>query len=29
VRQPSVAERIRGMTLDSLEKIGVLIVIAD
>lgn len=29
VRHPSVAERIRGMTLESLEKIGVPIVVAD
>mgnify|MGYP001819262026 FL=1 len=29
VRQPSVAERIRGMTLENLEKIGVPLVIAD
>jgi hypothetical protein len=29
VRQPSVAERIRGMTLANLEKIGVPIVVAD
>ena len=29
VRQPSIAERLRGMTLDSLERIGVPLVVAD
>ena len=29
VRQPSIAERIRGMNLDTLERIGVPIVVAD
>ena len=29
VRRPSVAERIRGMTLDSLQRIGVPLVVAD
>lgn len=29
VRQPSVAERIRGMTLENVEKIGVPVVVAD
>ena len=29
VREPSVAERIRGMTLSSIGKIGVPVVVAD
>ena len=29
VRQPSVAERIRGMTLENVERIGVPVVVAD